>query len=67
MKAHYRKLNDRTLNSSTYHKKDGTNIRAKLKEELRRDVARLHRQLKRIEACENIETARTIARIARGE
>lgn len=29
--ADYRKLNDRTKSSSTYHKKDGTNIRAKLK------------------------------------
>ena len=29
--ANYRKLNDRTQNSSTYHKKDGTPIRAKLK------------------------------------
>lgn len=25
--ANYRKLNDRSGNSSTYHKKDGTNIR----------------------------------------
>ena len=35
MKKHatYRKFNDRSLNSSTYHKKDGTNIRAKLKKE----------------------------------
>ncbi len=33
MKARYRKYNDRTLSSSTYHKKDGTNIRAKLKKE----------------------------------
>ena len=31
--AGYRKYNDRSLNSSTYHKKDGTNIRAKLKKE----------------------------------
>ena len=34
-KALYRKINDRTQNSSTYHKKDGTNVRAKLKKELR--------------------------------
>jgi hypothetical protein len=33
MSAHYRKHNDRTRNSSTYHKKDGTNIRAILKRE----------------------------------
>lgn len=38
MDAHYRKLNDRTRNSSTYHKKDGTNVRAKLKAELQKDV-----------------------------
>jgi len=30
-KADYRKLNDRTGNSSTYHKRDCTNVRAKLK------------------------------------
>ncbi len=36
--ADYRKINDRSLNSSTYHKKDGTNVRAKLKQQLRRDV-----------------------------
>jgi hypothetical protein len=29
--ADYRKNNDRTGNSSTYHKKDGTNVRAKEK------------------------------------
>jgi hypothetical protein len=34
MKAHYRKLNDRSQNSSTYHKKDGTAVRAKLRAEL---------------------------------
>ena len=32
-KAQYRKLNDHSLNSSTYHKKDGTNVRAILKRE----------------------------------
>lgn len=31
MKAWYRKMNDRTHSSSTYHKKDGTNVRAKFK------------------------------------
>lgn len=30
-KALYRKLNDGSHNSSKYHKKDGTNVRAKLK------------------------------------
>ncbi len=30
-KADYRKFNDRSMNSSKYHKKDGTAVRAKLK------------------------------------
>ena len=38
MKANYRKYNDRSLNSSTYHKKDGTAVRAKLKQELQKEV-----------------------------
>ena len=38
MKALYRKNNDRQLNSSTYHKKDGTNIRAILKVQLQKIV-----------------------------
>lgn len=33
-KANYRKLNDRSCSSSTYHKKDGTAVRAKLKTQL---------------------------------
>jgi hypothetical protein len=37
MKAAYRKLNDGSLNSSTYHKKDGTNVRAKLKAQTRKE------------------------------
>lgn len=32
--ANYRKLNDRSISSSTYHKKDGTNVRSILKQEL---------------------------------
>jgi hypothetical protein len=32
----YRKINDRSCNSSTYHKKDGTSVRSKLKEELKK-------------------------------
>lgn len=36
--AHYRKYNDRSLNSSTYHKKDGTPVRGKLKAEVRQIV-----------------------------
>jgi hypothetical protein len=35
--AGYRKYNDRSLNSSTYHKKDGTCVRAKLKQALNRE------------------------------
>tara|TARA_Y100000588_G_scaffold120446_1_gene131790 strand:- start:607 stop:738 length:132 start_codon:yes stop_codon:yes gene_type:complete len=38
MKANYRKHNDRQLNSSTYHKKDGTNIRAILKVNLKKII-----------------------------
>ena len=37
-KANYRKINDRSLSSSTYHKKDGTPIRQILKEETRKEV-----------------------------
>jgi len=36
--ARYRKYNDRQLNSSTYHKKDGTPIRAKLKKETENEI-----------------------------
>ena len=35
-KQYYRKYNDRTHNSGKYHKKDGTNTRAKLKQELQK-------------------------------
>lgn len=34
--ANYRKINDRSRNSSTYHKKDGTPVRARLKRETER-------------------------------
>lgn len=40
MKASYRKLNDRSLNSSKYHKKDGTAVRAILKRELKKEIGR---------------------------
>lgn len=36
--AYYRKINDRSLNSSKYHKKDGTAVRAKLKADLVREI-----------------------------
>lgn len=36
--AQYRKLNDRSQNSSTYHKKDGTAVRAILKEESQKEI-----------------------------
>lgn len=38
MKAWYRKYNDRQQNSSTYHKKDSTNIRAKLKQFFQKEI-----------------------------
>lgn len=38
MKAYYRKYNDRSQNSSTYHKKDGTNIRSILKNDLQMEL-----------------------------
>lgn len=34
----YRKHNDRSQNSSTYHKKDGTAVRAKLAREAREEI-----------------------------
>jgi hypothetical protein len=40
-KANYRKHNDRTCNSSTYHKKDGTNIRQILKVKDRNEIKSL--------------------------
>lgn len=36
--AQYRKINDRSLNSSKYHKLDGTNVKAKLKEATKKEV-----------------------------
>jgi hypothetical protein len=36
--ANYRKLNDSSHNSSTYHKKDGTPVRQILKRELQKLV-----------------------------
>ena len=36
--ASYRKINDGSHNSSTYHKKDGTAVRAKLNREARREA-----------------------------
>lgn len=38
MKADYRKMNDGAMNGSTYHKKDGTNVRAKLKNQLQKEI-----------------------------
>lgn len=38
MDAYYRKYNDGSHNSSTYHKKDGTPLRAILKRETRKRV-----------------------------
>lgn len=36
--ADYRKYNDRSENSSTYHKKDGTPVRGILKREAQREI-----------------------------
>lgn len=36
--ALYRKMNDHSHSSSTYHKKDGTAVRAKLEQELIKEV-----------------------------
>lgn len=36
--ADYRKNNDRTQNTSTYHKKDGTSIRNILKREAEKQI-----------------------------
>lgn len=36
--ADYRKINDGICNSSTYHKKDGTPVRARLKRDLRKMI-----------------------------
>lgn len=41
MKAHYRKLNDGSHNSSTYHKKDGTPVRAILKNEIVKELKKI--------------------------
>lgn len=38
MKAMYRKINDRSQSSSTYHKKDGTAVRAKMKVMLQKEI-----------------------------
>jgi hypothetical protein len=39
--ASYRKINDRSQSSSTYHKKDGTNVRAILKRDKQKEVSRI--------------------------
>jgi hypothetical protein len=38
MNARYRKYNDHSHNSSTYHKKDGTPVRVKLKKEAENEI-----------------------------
>ena len=38
MNADYRKINDRTHNSSTYHKKDGSPTRHRLKQEANKQI-----------------------------
>jgi len=39
--ANYRKMNDGSDSSSTYHKKDGTVVRAKLKSEMKKEVKQI--------------------------
>lgn len=41
MKADYRKYNDHSMSSSTYHKKDDTNVRAILKDQLVKELKKL--------------------------
>ena len=41
MKADYRKYNDHSMSSSTYHKKDGTKVRAILKDQLVKELKKL--------------------------
>ena len=41
MKADYRKYNDHSMSSITYHKKDGTNVRAILKDQLVKELKKL--------------------------
>ena len=48
MKANYRKHNDHSMSSSTYHKKDGTPVRAILK-----------RELEKLEEEEKVQTGRS--------
>jgi len=36
--ANYRKINDHSHSSSTYHKKDGTSVRAILKRDAQKEV-----------------------------
>lgn len=43
-KALYRKLNDRTHSSSTYHKKDGTPIRFILKSNLLKELKQINQE-----------------------
>ena len=48
--ANYRKYNDRTHNSSTYHKKDGTPVRTLLKRESEEEISEARNEHKRIKA-----------------
>ena len=56
--ANYRKINDRSHNSSTYHKKDGTPIRHRLKEMAQREIERAVEN-----ECDNLTTYRDDAYI----
>jgi len=47
----YRKFNDHSLNSRTYHKKDSVNIRAKIKQDTADEVKRLNEEQIRDSLC----------------
>lgn len=49
--AHYRKINDGSHNSSTYHKKDGTAVRAKLKQQMQQEVVEQHHACTHHQGC----------------
>ena len=48
--ASYRKYNNRTQNSSTYHKKDGTAVRSRLKRDAEDEIKDSGQKTERTEA-----------------
>jgi hypothetical protein len=61
--ASYRKNNDRTHNSSTYHKKDGTPVRHLLKQEAKEEID----EIEEWEDYETIDEARNEIKRLRNE